>query len=75
MIMAVENVGSEVVGGPNGGSGADESEAKELEQLSAKVAEFLQEAALAHERMAKHQEEIERLKAETRAMLELMRAA
>lgn len=53
----------------------DEIERVELEQLRAKVAEFLQEAALAFKRIAKNQEEIERLKAETRAMLEPLRAA
>lgn len=71
--MADENIQSDIVGKTT--TGSDDLEKNELEQLSAKVAEFLQEAALAHERMAKHQEEIERLKAETRAMLKLLRAA
>lgn len=71
--MADENIQSDFVGRATAESG--DSEQNELEQLSAKVAEFLQEAALAHERRAKHQEEIERLKAETRAMLKLLRAA
>jgi hypothetical protein len=53
----------------------DEIEANELKQLSAKVEEFLQEAALAFSRMAKNHEEIEQLKAETRAMLTALRAA
>jgi uncharacterized coiled-coil DUF342 family protein len=71
--VADENIQSDIVGKTT--TGSDDLEKNELEQLSAKVAEFLQEAALAHERMAKHQEEIERLKAETRAMLKLLRAA
>jgi hypothetical protein len=71
--VADENIQSDFVGQTTAESG--DIEQNELEQLSAKVAEFLQEAALALERMAKHQEEIERLKAETRAMLKLLRAA
>lgn len=47
----------------------------EFERLSAKTTEILQEAALAHERIAKDQEEIEQLKTETRAMLRQLRAA
>ena len=47
----------------------------EIEQLSAKTAEVLREAALAYERIAKDQEEIEQLKLETRAMLTRLRAA
>jgi hypothetical protein len=71
--VADENIQSDFVGQTTAESG--DIEQNELEQLGAKVAEFLQEAALALERMAKHQEEIERLKAETRAMLKLLRAA
>jgi hypothetical protein len=48
---------------------------EELMQLSAKTAEILQEAALAHERITKDLEEIELLKTETRAMLTSLRAA
>lgn len=73
--MADKNMKSDSVGGTPTGLVFDEIERIELEQLSAKVAEFLQEAALAFKRMAKNQEEIERLKAETRAMLETLRAA
>jgi uncharacterized membrane-anchored protein len=62
---------SESTRGPNG----DHVEAKELEQLSAKIAEFVQEAALAFKRIAKDHEEIEHLKAETRAILKSFRAA
>lgn len=47
----------------------------EFERLGAKTTEILQEAALAHERIAKDQEEIEQLKTETRAMLKQLRAA
>jgi HEAT repeat protein len=50
-------------------------EINEFEQLSAKTAGILQEAALAHERIAKDQEEIEQLKMQTRAMLTSLRAA
>jgi hypothetical protein len=50
-------------------------EANEFERLSAKTAEILQEAALAYERIAKDQEEIEQLKTETRAMLGQLHAA
>lgn len=50
-------------------------EINEFEQLSAKTAEILQETALAHERIAKDQEEIEQLKMETRALLTRLRAA
>jgi hypothetical protein len=74
MAMADCNNGTEYVSestrGPNG-----DVEAKELEQLSAKIAEFVQEAALAFKRMAKDHEEIEQLKAETRAILKSLRAA
>ena len=45
------------------------------EQLSAKMARVLRDSELAHERIAKHLVEIEQLKAETRAMLTLLRAA
>jgi hypothetical protein len=50
-------------------------EENEFERLSAKTAEILNESALAHERMAKDQEEIEQLKMETRALLKRLRAA
>lgn len=75
MTMADKNNECDFVSGPPGGSDTNEVEAKELEELSAKVAEFLHEAALAFKRMAKNQEEIEQLKAETRAMLKALRAA
>jgi hypothetical protein len=73
--MADKNTKPDSVRGTPTGLVFDEIERIELEQLRAKVAEFLQEAALAFKRMAKNQEEIERLKAETRAMLETLRAA
>lgn len=50
-------------------------EINEFEQLSAKTAEILQEAALAQERIGKDQQEIEQLKMETRALLTRLRAA
>jgi hypothetical protein len=75
MTMTDKNSECDSVSGSTVGSNADEIEAKELEQLSAKIAEFLQEAALAFKRMAKNHEEIEQLKAETRAMLSVLRAA
>jgi hypothetical protein len=50
-------------------------ETDEFEKLSAKTTEILQVAALAHERIAKDQQEIEQLKTETRAMLAQLRAA
>ncbi|MDQ2921092.1 MAG: hypothetical protein M3R52_05715 [Acidobacteriota bacterium] len=48
---------------------------KEFERLNIKTTEVLAEAALAYGRIAKDQEEIERLKTETRAMLTRLRAA
>lgn len=42
--------------------------------LNAKTTEVLAEAALAYERIAKDQEEIEQLKTETRALLAWLRA-
>ena len=71
--MADKDIRSDFIGKTTAGS--DDIEKKEFEQLSAKTAEILQEAALAHKRIAKHHEEIEQLKAETRAMLTLLRAA
>jgi hypothetical protein len=50
-------------------------ESEELELLSAKMAEVLTQAALAHERIVKDQGEIELLKTETRALLTRLRAA
>jgi hypothetical protein len=49
--------------------------ASEFEQLSAKTAEILEAAAVAYERIAIDQEEIEQLKTETRALLAGLRAA
>ncbi|HVQ39087.1 MAG TPA: hypothetical protein VMS31_16230 [Pyrinomonadaceae bacterium] len=46
-----------------------------LKQLSAKTAEIVHGAAIAHERIAKEQEEIEQLKTETREMLARLSAA
>jgi hypothetical protein len=49
--------------------------AEDFKALNSKTTEVLTEAALAYERIAKDQEEIERLKTETRAMLGRLRAA
>ncbi len=49
--------------------------AGEWKELSAKTAEILNESALAHQRIAKDQEEIEQLKLETRELLKHLRAA
>jgi len=46
-----------------------------IKQLSAKTAEIVQGAAVAHERITKEQEEIEQLKTETREMLARLSAA
>lgn len=46
-----------------------------FELLRDKTKEVLAEAALAHERISKDQQEIEQLKTETRAMLTQLRAA
>jgi hypothetical protein len=73
--MADKNIKSDSVKGTPTGLVFDEIERIELEQLSAKAAEVVREAALAFKRMAKNHEEIEQLKAETRAMLKSLRAA
>jgi hypothetical protein len=73
--MADKNIKSDSVKGTPTGLVFDETERIELEQLSAKAAEVVREAALAFKRMAKNHEEIEQLKAETRAMLKSLRAA
>ena len=73
--MADSNNGNECVckciKGPNG----EDIDAKELERLSARIAEFVEEASLAFKRIDKDHEEIEQLKAETRAILESLRVA
>ena len=71
--MANTNNGNEHVAESIKGPSGEDVDAKELEQLSARVEEFVQEAALASKRMAKNHEEIERLKLETRAILESLR--
>ena len=48
---------------------------KEFEDLSAKTRMVLAESRLAEERITKHQEEIDKLKLETRQILERLRAA
>ncbi len=48
---------------------------EQFEQLTDKTQEILSAAALAQERIAKDQEEIDLLKTETRALLKRMRAA
>ena len=73
--MADSNNGNEYVGESIKGPSGEEVSVKELELLSARVAEFVQEAALASKRMARDHEEIEQLKAETRAILKSLRAA
>ena len=73
--MSDNNNESDCGRGTNSPSDAATIERIELEQLSAKAAEVVQEAALAFKRIEKNQEEIEQLKAETRAMLKALRAA
>ena len=73
--MANRNNGNEQVGESTEGPSGEDVDPKELEQLSARVEEFVQEAALAFKRIAKNHEEIEQLKAETRAILESLRVA
>ncbi|HEY6233417.1 MAG TPA: hypothetical protein VIW64_19285 [Pyrinomonadaceae bacterium] len=73
--MSNNNNEADFGSGTNISSDASTIERIELEQLSAKAAEVVQEAALAFERIKKNQEEIEQLKAETRAMLKALRAA
>ena len=73
--MADSNNGNEYVGKSIKGPCGEDIDPKELERLSARVEEFVQEAALAFKRIAKNHEEIEQLKAETRAILESLRVA
>jgi len=72
--MADNNNGSDYASEPATAANG-EVDAEELEQLSVRVAEFVQEAAVAFKRMAQDHEEIEQLKAETRAILKSLRAA
>ena len=73
--MANRNNGNEQFAESTKGPSGEGVDPKELEQLSARVEEFVQEAALAFKRIAKNHEEIEQLKAETRAILESLRVA
>jgi hypothetical protein len=72
-----DEIGLDLIGKDTGAEKTRDSAtpADEFEQLRAKTAEILNESALAHERMAKDQEEIEQLKTETRALLKQLRAA
>lgn len=49
--------------------------ASEFEKLRDKASQIVQDAALAHERIGKDQQEIDQLKMETRSMLKELRAA